>query len=56
MTPLEMIAEWRKGCSCGGPPYDLIEKPAEPSSPAQCIECTEALIVALESALSQETT
>lgn len=37
MTPLEMIAEWRKGCSC-----------AAPGKPEECQECTVALINALE--------
>lgn len=37
MTPLEMIAEWRKGCSC-----------APAGKPEQCAECTRGLIDALE--------
>jgi len=54
MTPLEMIAEWRKGCSCGGPPFDLGMGNAEgTTSPAQCEECTVALIDALESVLRE---
>lgn len=49
MTPLEMIAEWRKGCSCGGPMFDLTEGRARgTTSPAQCEECTVALIDAIE--------
>jgi hypothetical protein len=40
MTPLEMIAEWRKGCSCA------------PSGKAEdCCECTRGLIDALEQKL-----
>lgn len=40
MTPLEMIAEWRRGCSCSltGDPYE-------------CRECTVGLIEALERAV-----
>lgn len=37
MTPLEMITEWRKGCSC-----------AHAGKPEECHECTRALIDALE--------
>lgn len=40
MTPLEMIAEWRKGCS--NAPTD---------KPELCPECTRALIEALEAKL-----
>ena len=40
MTPLEMIAEWRRGCSC-----------APKEHPEECHECTRALINALEKAL-----
>lgn len=36
MTILEMIKEWRKGCSCG------------PHNPANCPDCTAALIDAIE--------
>lgn len=36
LHPLEIIAEWRKGCSCA------IDRPAE------CIECTEAAMSAIE--------
>lgn len=36
MTILEMIKEWRKGCSCG------------PHNPANCPDCTMALIDAIE--------
>jgi hypothetical protein len=37
MTPLEMIAEWRKGCSCGPQGH-----------PEDCRECTVELINAME--------
>jgi hypothetical protein len=37
MTPLQMIAEWRKGCSC-----------ATLGKPEECQECTRGLIDALE--------
>ena len=36
MTPQEMIAEWRKGCSC-----------APSNKPTACYSCTLALINAL---------
>jgi len=39
-SPLEMIAEWRKGCS-------VAQKPEE------CPECTLALINALEKSLTE---
>lgn len=42
MTPLEMIAEWHKGCSC-----------APKESPEECHECTRALIDALEARLKE---
>jgi hypothetical protein len=52
MKPLEMIAEWRKGCTCGGPVLDQMEGAAPGThSPAECVECTVALIEALESVL-----
>lgn len=52
MTPLEMIAEWEKGCTCGGPVFDRCEgNPAGTTSPVQCQECTVALIEALKGAL-----
>lgn len=47
MKPLEMIAEWRKGCSVAGP---LVEPNG---SPADCFECTEELVRALERRLSR---
>lgn len=54
MTPLEMIAEWRKGCSCAGPLYDeMFGRPEGTSSPAECEACTVGLIDALERALRQ---
>lgn len=50
MTPLEMIAEWRKGCSCGGPAYDrMMGKPPGTTSPWECQQCTEGLIDAIQS-------
>lgn len=45
--PLEMIAEWKKGCSIAGP------QSGEGDSPANCFECTAALIDALESVLRE---
>lgn len=44
MTPLEMIAEWRKGCSVA----------ASILYPENCQSCTRALIDALEKALRNE--
>ena len=44
MIPLEMIAEWRRGCSCAGPRAPE----RETTSPVECIECTEALVDAIE--------
>lgn len=52
MRPLEMIAEWRRGCSCAGPRQ--CPAPAEPTSPAECVPCTEGLIDAMEKALTEE--
>lgn len=43
MTPLEMVAEWRKGCSC-----------ASQGKPEECLECTRALIDMLEAKLREE--
>jgi hypothetical protein len=41
MTPLQMIAEWRTGCTC-----------ADPANPVECQPCTDALINAIERALT----
>lgn len=43
MTMLEMIAEWRKGCSL-----------SEPGHPEHCTACTVGLINALEKKLTEE--
>jgi hypothetical protein len=40
VTPLEMIAEWRKGCSC-----------APSGKPEECQECTRVLIDGIEGQL-----
>lgn len=54
MRPLEMIAEWRKGCSCAGPEYErCFRKPPGSSSPAECSPCTEGLADALEKVLPE---
>lgn len=58
MTPLEMIAEWRKGCTNAGPVWvrcypDAGPDEADRKSPAACAECTEALIGALEKVLRE---
>lgn len=44
MTELEMIAEWRKGCSC-----------ASKERPEECTECTRGLVDALEAKLRAAT-
>lgn len=52
MTPLEMIAEWRRGCSCAGPEYEqMFKKPEGSSSPCECTDCTEGLITAIENSI-----
>lgn len=49
MTPLAMIAEWRKGCSCAGPFYDrMLGQPEGTTSPTECSDCTRSLINAIE--------
>jgi hypothetical protein len=55
MTPLQMIAEWEKGCTCAGPAHDAIFKPANPTSATECEPCTQGLIDALKSALATTT-
>jgi hypothetical protein len=52
MTPLEMIAEWRRGCTNAGPRE--CPAPVEPTSPAACVECTDGLIEALQKRLTEE--
>jgi len=42
MTILEMISEWRNGCSCGL------------YNPADCRDCTVALIDAIEKKLNKQ--
>lgn len=48
MTLLEMIAEWRKGCSCAGPAHDAMFHPKNPTSATECEPCTVGLIDAME--------
>jgi hypothetical protein len=43
MTPLQMIEEWRKSCSC-----------APKGSPEECGACTAGLINAMEKSLRQD--
>lgn len=43
MTPLAMIQEWKRGCSC-----------ATPGKPEECAECTRGLLDALEPALKRQ--
>ncbi len=47
MTPTEMIAEWRKGCSVTN------SNPRAKLEPQHCAECTAGLISAIESALAK---
>lgn len=51
MRPLEMIAEWRRGCTNAGPRAAPYVDDDDRKSPAACVECTEGLIDALEPAL-----
>lgn len=44
---LENIEEWETGCTCAGPRHDEITGSTK-SSPAECKECTEALIIAIK--------
>lgn len=54
MHPLEMIAEWRKGCSIAGPEHSKCFPDGEPLSPGYCVACTEGLIDAIQEALTKE--
>jgi len=55
MKPLDMINEWRKGCSCAGPYFDKMMGYADGTTPAsECIECTNGLIDALEKSLQTD--
>lgn len=53
MKPLEMIAEWRKGCSIAGPASHGIGIAGSEGSPEDCPECTSGLIQALEALLRE---
>lgn len=46
--PLDSIAEWRKGCTIAGPMHSKCFPDGEPLSAGYCVECTEALISAIE--------
>lgn len=49
MKILDMIAEWRKGCSNAGPSHDqMMQLPAGTSHPVECCTCTMGLIKAIE--------
>lgn len=54
MEILEMIAEWRKGCTVAGPMRDSYYAGMPPTSPCECIDCTEGLIDAIERKLLAE--
>lgn len=43
MTPLAMVQEWKRGCSC-----------ATPGKPEECAECTRGFLDALEPALKRQ--
>lgn len=43
MSPLQIIEEWRRGCSC-----------ATPGKPEECPECTKGAIEAIERQLVQQ--
>lgn len=53
MKPLEMIAEWRKGCTVAGPMHSHCFPDGDPLPAGYCVECTEGLIDALERVLRQ---
>lgn len=53
MKPLEMVAEWRKGCSVAGPMHHKCFPDGEPLSAGYCVECTEGLIEAISNRLSR---
>jgi hypothetical protein len=46
-TILDNIAEWRRGCTCGGP----MALDGGKDHPGDCVECTEALIEAISNSL-----
>lgn len=54
MEILEMIAEWRKGRTNAGPMYDKMFPKDVPTSPCECIDCTEGLINAIEEKCRKE--
>lgn len=54
MTPLQMIAEWRKGCSNTMEFSASGEYLGQCLNPENCSDCTRALIDALEHALGIE--
>lgn len=54
MEILDMIKEWRKGCSNAGPMYDEMFPENAPTNPCECIACPEGLIDAIERKLLEE--
>jgi len=49
MEILEMISEWRRGCSCAGPVHDqMLGLAAGTTNPGDCYPCTLGLIEAIE--------
>lgn len=46
-TILDNIAEWKRGCTCGGP----LAIDGRKDHPGDCVECTEALITNIEDRL-----
>lgn len=48
-TILDNIAEWQRGCTCGGP----LAIDGRRDHPGDCVECTEGLIDAIKDSLSR---
>jgi hypothetical protein len=51
MTPLEMIAEWERGCSNTVECHPVTKEAVTNLHPERCEECTLGLIKALKTAL-----
>lgn len=50
MSPLDIINEWKKGCSCAGSAFDaMLKQPEGTTKPGECIECTEGALNGIES-------
>jgi hypothetical protein len=54
MSPLEVLAEFAKGCTNAGPAYDrMFGKPEGSSSPTECHDCTTHVLGHLEKLLKE---